>query len=186
MGLGVFGNLLGSTLYALLIAIVLTTGADVHDSAAGTNLIAIAEARTTHYAQHGDAGLLTVFTKAILCNWMVGLAVVSAYSTTSVIGKMLAIWEPTVLFFSRVFEHAVVNMFVIPVGMLLVAEVSMSHWWFLNQIPLTLGNLFGGMFFAGLAIYFAHSSAIIDLQQVQGLNHESSSISAKPSGNVCL
>ncbi|WP_342349742.1 formate/nitrite transporter family protein [uncultured Nitrospira sp.] len=119
-----------------------------------------------------------MFTKAVLCNWMVGLAVVFAYSTTSFIGKMVAIWGPTVLFFSQGFEHAVVNMFLIPVGMLLGAEISVSHWWLWNQIPVTLGNLVGGMFFTGLAIYYAHGSVVIAPQQVQSVNHASSSTSA--------
>ncbi|GJL62288.1 MAG: formate transporter [Nitrospirales bacterium] len=153
------GNLLGSTIYAALLAIVLTTGGDAPVSAVGTKLIAIAEAKATYYAHHGDAGLLTVCTKAILCNWMVGLAVVFAYSTTSFIGKMFAIWGPTVLFFSQGFEHAVVNMFLIPVG---------------------------GMFFTRLAMYYAHGSASIAPQQVQNVKHASASLSAKPGGNVCL
>ena len=80
-------------------------------------MIAIAEAKTNYYAAHGSAGLLTVFTKAVLCNWMVSLAVVASFASTSFSGKLLAIWGPTVLFFSQGFEHAVVNMFVIPVGM---------------------------------------------------------------------
>lgn len=153
------GNLIGSTLYAGLLAIVLTTGGDAAVSAVGAKLIAIAEAKTTYYASHGSAGMLTVFTKAILCNWMVSLAVVFAFATTSLSGKILAIWGPTVLFFSQGFEHAVVNMFVIPVGMLLGAHVTVTDWWFWNQIPVTLGNLVGGMLFTGLAIYFTHRPA---------------------------
>ena len=60
------------------------------------------------------------------------------------------------LFFSQGFEHAVVNMFLIPVGMLLGATINVSTWWLWNQIPVTLGNLVGGMLFTGLAIYFTH------------------------------
>ena len=152
------GNLLGSTLYAVLLAIVLTTGGTGELSAVGSKLIKIAEAKTTYYAAHGMAGLLTVFTKAMLCNWMVSLAVVFAYASTSLSGKMLAIWGPTVLFFAQGFEHAVVNMFAIPMGMLLGANVSLSAWWFWNQIPVTLGNLVGGMVFTGLAVYYAHGN----------------------------
>jgi formate/nitrite transporter len=150
------GNFLGSTLYAVLFSIVLTTGGDGQLSAVGTKLIALAEAKTNYYAQHGSAGLLTAFTKAMLCNWMVSLAVVFAYSSTSFSGKMLAIWGPTVMFFSQGFEHAVVNLFLIPMGMLLGANVTVSSWWLWNQIPVTLGNLVGGMVFTGLAIYFTH------------------------------
>ena len=153
------GNLIGSTLYAALLAIALTTAGDAEVSKVGTKLIAIAEAKTNYYASHGSAGMVTVFTKGILCNWMVSLAVVFAFATTSLTGKMIAIWGPTVLFFSQGFEHAVVNMFVIPVGMLLGANVSVTNWWIWNQIPVTLGNLVGGMVLTGLAIYFTHRPA---------------------------
>jgi formate transporter len=145
------GNLIGSTLYAALLAIVLTTAGDAEVSKVGAKLIAIAEAKTNYYAMHGAAGMLTVFTK-----WMVSLAVVFAFATTSLTGKMVAIWGPTVLFFSQGFEHAVVNMFAIPVGILLGANVSMANWWIWNQIPVTLGNLVGGMVFTGLAIYLTY------------------------------
>ncbi len=153
------GNLIGSVLYAALLAIVLTTAGDATIGAAGAKLIAMAEAKTNYYASHGSAGMVTVFTKGILCNWMVSLAVVFAFFTTSLSGKILAIWGPTVLFFSQGFEHAVVNMFVIPVGMMLGAHVSAADWWLWNQIPVTLGNLVGGMLCTGLAIYFTHRPA---------------------------
>lgn len=157
-GLVFLGNLMGSMLYAGLFAIALTTAGDAQINAVGTKLIAIAEAKTNYYALHGSAGLLAAFTKGILCNWMVSLAVVAAYMSTSFSGKMVAIWGPTLLFFSQGFEHAVVNMFLIPVGMLLGANIDLSTWWLWNQIPVTLGNLVGGMVFTGLAIYGTHSS----------------------------
>jgi formate/nitrite transporter len=150
------GNLIGSTLYAAMLAIVLTTAGDAEITKVGAKLIAIAEAKTNYYAMHGTARMVTVFTKGILCNWMVSLAVVFAFATTSLTGKMIAIWGPTVLFFSQGFEHAVVNMFAIRVGILLGANVSVTNWWIWNQIPVTLGNLVGGMLFTGLAIYFTY------------------------------
>ena len=137
----------------------MTTAGDAQINAVGTKLIAIAETKTNYYASHGPAGVLAVFTKGMLCNWMVSLAVVAAFMSTSFSGKILAIWGPTLLFFSQGFEHAVVNMFLIPVGMVLGANVSVSTWWLWNQIPVTLGNLVGGMLFTGLAIYAAHGSA---------------------------
>lgn len=152
------GNLMGSALYAGLFAIALTTAGDAQINAVGVKLIAIAEAKTNYYASHGSAGLLAAFTKGILCNWMVSLAVVAAFMSTSFSGKMVAIWGPTLLFFSQGFEHAVVNMFLIPVGMLLGAPIDFSTWWLWNQIPVTLGNLVGGMVFTGLAIYGTHAS----------------------------
>lgn len=150
------GNLLGSVGYAILLAMALTMSGSFDPLPVGAKLVKVAEAKTIGYAAHGGAGMLTVFVKAILCNWMVSLAVVMSFATTSLIGKMLAIWGPVMLFFSQGFEHTVVNMFVIPVGMLMGANVSIGQWWYWNQIPVTLGNLVGGMFFTGLALYLTH------------------------------
>jgi formate/nitrite transporter FocA (FNT family) len=50
-------------------------------------------------------------------------------------------------------------MFVIPTGMMLGANVSTADWWIWNQIPVTLGNLVGGLLFTGLALYWTYSPA---------------------------
>ena len=63
---------------------------------------------------------------------------------------------PIFIFFAQGFEHAVVNMFVIPTGMMMGAKVTVADWWLWNQIPVTLGNLVGGFVFTGLALYLTH------------------------------
>ena len=68
-------------------------------------------------------------------------------------------WLPIMTFFAQGFEHSVVNMFVIPAGMLLGAHVSLADWWVWNQIPVTLGNLAGGAIFTGLALHLTHGRA---------------------------
>ena len=151
------GNLIGSVIYAVLLAIALTMMFTEEANPVGQKLIAIAEAKTIKYAAHGQAGLMTAFTKAILCNWMVTLGVVMSMASASTIGKIAAMWLPILIFFGQGFEHAVVNMFVIPVGMIMGAEVTMSDWWMWNQIPVTIGNIIGGMFFTGIAIYITHA-----------------------------
>ena len=62
-------------------------------------------------------------------------------------------WLPIMTFFALGFEHAIVNMFVIPAGIMLGANVSIADWWIMNQIPVLLGNIFGGMIFTGFALY---------------------------------
>jgi formate/nitrite transporter FocA (FNT family) len=47
-------------------------------------------------------------------------------------------------------------MFVIPTGMMMGAKVTVSGWIFWNVIPVTLGNLVGGFFFTGLALYMTY------------------------------
>lgn len=147
------GNLVGSLLYAGLLWISLTMAGQTAAGPVGEKIVAIAQAKTTAYAVHGGAGMLTVFAKAILCNWMVCLGVVMAMTSTSVIGKIVAAWLPIFIFFAQGYEHAVVNMFVIPAGMLLGAKVSVADWWLWNQIPVTIGNFVGGLLFTGLALY---------------------------------
>jgi formate transporter len=147
------GNLIGSMIYAALISIVFTNGGASAPNAVGQAIIKIAEAKTIAYAHLGSAGVLTVFVNAMLCNWMVCLGVAMSMVATSVFGKIIATWMPVVIFFAQGFEHAVVNMFAIPAGMMMGANVSLSDWWLWNQIPVTLGNIVGGFLFTGLALY---------------------------------
>jgi formate/nitrite transporter len=147
------GNLIGSLIYAVLLYCVLTTGGNVPPDALAQKIISIAEAKTLGYVKFGGAGLITCFTKAILCNWMVTLGVVAAMTSASTIGKIVAAWLPIFIFFAQGFEHSVVNMFMIPLGMMLGAKTTVAQWWLWNQIPVTLGNFVGGYLFTGLALY---------------------------------
>lgn len=153
------GNLIGSVAYGVLLYVALTNGGIDAPTGVAAKIVAIAQAKTTAYAAHGSAGMLTVFVKAILCNWMVCLGVVMALTSQSTVGKIVAMWLPILTFFAQGFEHSVVNMFVIPTGMMLGAKVSFSDWWVWNQIPVTLGNLVGGLLFTGLFLYWTYSPA---------------------------
>ena len=150
------GNLIGSIVYGGLLAIALTNFGATAPAGVAAKIVAIAEAKTTGYEVLGFAGLITVFVKGILCNWMVCLAIVAAMSTTSTIGKIACAYMPVFIFFAQGFEHSVVNMFIIPTGMIMGAKVTVAEWWLWNQIPVTLGNLVGGFVFTGLALYVTH------------------------------
>jgi formate transporter len=150
------GNLIGSVVYGALLAIALTNFGATAPAGVAEKIIAIAQVKTTGYEALGYAGLITVFVKAILCNWMVCLAIVAAMTTSSTIGKIACAYMPVFIFFAQGFEHSVVNMFIIPTGMMMGAKVTISEWWLWNQIPVTLGNLVGGFVFTGLALYLTH------------------------------
>lgn len=153
------GNLLGSLLYAGLLGLVLTSCGSEAPAGIATKLAAAAAAKTTGYAAHGAAGLATAFVKGVLCNWMVCLGAVMAFTARATAGKIIAMWLPILTFFAQGFEHSVVNMFLIPAGMLLGAKVSLADWWLWNQIPVTLGNLAGGFLFSGLFLYWTYGRA---------------------------
>jgi formate transporter len=150
------GNLVGSVFYAALLMIALTMAGQVEPSAVAAQIVKIAEAKTTGYAHFGAAGMLTVFVKAMLCNWMVCFGVVMSMSSTSTIGRIAGAWMPILIFFAQGFEHSVVNMFLIPAGMMMGAKVTLADWWIWNQIPVTLGNLAGGLVFTGLGLYVTY------------------------------
>lgn len=145
------GNLLGSVLYAGLFYFAVP-----HDGPVAKQIVATAEAKTIAYEAMGAYGMLSVFVKAILCNWMVTMGVVMAFTSQSTVGKILAMWLPILTFFAQGFEHSVVNMFMMPAGMLFGANVNFGDWWLWNQIPVTLGNIVGGLVFTGAALYVTH------------------------------
>jgi formate/nitrite transporter len=153
------GNLIGSVAYGILLAIVLTNFWHAEPTGVAARIVAIAEAKTTGYGALGGAGMIVSFVKAMLCNWLVCLGVVMAMTSSSTIGKLVGAWLPISVFFAQGFEHTVVNMFVIPTGMLMGAKVTVSDWWLWNQIPVTLGNLVGGFAFTGLALYATYKPA---------------------------
>ena len=147
------GNLLGSLIYAVLFWIASTEAGHTSGGLIGDRLRALAVTKTTAYEAFGAAGMLTVFVKAILCNWMVSLGSVMSYASTSTVGKILGAWLPIFVFVELGFEHSVVNMFAIPVGMMLGAHVGFSDWWLWNEIPVTLGNMVGAVLFTAVALY---------------------------------
>lgn len=151
-----FGNLIGSLTYGGLLYAALTDFGTEPVKGVAAKIAAIAVAKTTAYAAHGAAGWATAFVKAILCNWMVCLGVVMGMTSQSTLGKIAACWLPILTFFGQGFEHSVVNMFVIPTGMMFGAHVSVSDWWLWNQIPVTLGNIVGGLLFTGLFLYWTY------------------------------
>ena len=150
------GNMIGSLIYAVLLVTALTMAGQEAPTGVALAIVHLAETKTIAYSQFGTDGLITVFVKAMLCNWMVCLAVVLGMSSTSTIGRIAGAWLPILVFFSQGFEHSVVNMFVIPAGMMMGAKVSFGDWWLWNQIPVTLGNLAGGLLFTGLALYVTY------------------------------
>lgn len=154
-----FANLLGSLFYGVLLYLTLTSSGTEVAAGIGPKIVAIAEAKTIGYATHGWAGMVTVTAKAILCNWMVCLGVVMAFTSQSTVGKIVAMWLPILTFFAQGFEHSVVNMFVIPTGMMLGAKVTIAQWWIWNQLPVTIGNLVGGLLFTGLFLYWTYKPA---------------------------
>lgn len=109
----------------------------------------------------------------ILCNILVCIAILMATACKDAIGKIFAIWFPIFAFVIGGFEHIVANMYYIPAG--LVASTNPDYvtkaeelygitseqlkslniaGLFSNFIPVTVGNIIGGILFIGCLLYF--------------------------------
>jgi formate/nitrite transporter len=155
-GLVFVGNFAGAFTVAVLMAIIVTFGFSTEPNAVGKAIGVIGESRTLGYAKYGAAGMLTLFIRGMLCNWMVSTGVVGAMISTTVSGKVIAMWMPIMVFFYMTFEHSIVNMFLFPSGLLLGGHFSLVDYLIWNEIPTVLGNLVGGLLFTGLTLYSTH------------------------------
>ena len=155
-GLVFVGNFIGAFTVAVMMAIYVTNGFSTPPNAVGKAIGVVGENRTLGYEKYGMAGMLTLFVRAMLCNWMVSTGVVGAMISTNVTGKVLAMWMPIMVFFYMVFEHSIVNMFLFPSGLMLGAHFTFIDYLLWNEIPTVLGNLVGGLSFTGLTLYATH------------------------------
>ena len=155
-GLVFTGNFLGAFMVALMMTIVFTFGFSTEPSPVGNVIATIGEARTLGYKSHGAAGMLTLFIRGVLCNWMVSTGVIGAMVSTNVWGKVVAMWMPITLFFGMTFEHSVVNMFLFPSALMMGGDFNVADYIFWNELPTVLGNLVGGITFTGLSLYSTH------------------------------
>ena len=150
------GNLLGSLLYAGLFYLAITNFHTGNGGPVADLLKQAALKKTVGYAALGGSGWGTALVKAILCNWMVTIGAVMALASRSTLGKIAAMWLPILTFFGLGFEHSIVNMFVIPSGMVLGAPISIGQFLIWNLLPVTLGNIIAGAFFTGAALYLTY------------------------------
>lgn len=96
-----------------------------------------------------DDSFLQAFLSGIGCNWLVALAVWLSYGSDQMSGKILGIWFPTMAFVAIGFQHVVANMFLIPAA-IFEGYYSWGEY-FMNFIPVWLGNFVGGSMFVAVA-----------------------------------
>jgi formate/nitrite transporter len=113
-----------------------------------------------------NASWIALFAKAIMCNFLVCLAVWMAYASKTVADKVLAVVFPITAFVACGFEHCVANMFFLPMGVLLAslgispAGIDPSSVTMLgalyNWSATIPGNIIGGALFVGLMYWFIY------------------------------
>jgi formate/nitrite transporter len=115
-----------------------------------------------------------VFLRGILCNFLVCIAVWMSNAAKDVVGKLMAMFLPIMLFVLSNYEHSIANMFFLPAGLFALevdahalayiaeygaAPIGTLTWGSIfvrNLIPSTLGNIFGGMVLVGVVYWFIY------------------------------
>lgn len=115
---------------------------------------------------------LAAFYLGIMCNWLVCLAVWISYGAQTTMGKLLGVFFPIWLFITSGFEHSIANIYYVPAGIMAKAnpawagasglsaealeELTYGAFFLHNLLPVTLGNIVGGMVFVALAYWFVY------------------------------
>ena len=168
------GNWIGTAVVALIMAISLTSGGTVDPASAAdgggmwqqvaAKIIALNKTNVvTKYENLQSMGFFLAFLRGVVANWLVCLGVTMALVSKSVPGKLLACWLPITAFQTMGMEHIVVNQFLHTAGPILGSGVPFYKVIFWNFLPVTLGNIVGGMVFIGMLFYSTHRTKISDV-----------------------
>jgi formate transporter len=112
---------------------------------------------------------VAIFLKAIGANFMVCVGVWQATCAEEVAGKVLALWFPVTAFVLLGFDHCIANQFLIPVGMMYGADISISTLLFHSLLPATLGNVVGGGILVGAVYWYVYDSMTSSKALVLGI-----------------
>lgn len=158
-----FSNFAGALIFDILL--LLSGNLNYSGGLLGAYTIKIAVAKTVILPMQAIAS-------GILCNILVCIAVLLAAAAKDVTGKIMGIFFPICAFVICGFEHCVANMFYIPMGIMAagnpdyVAAAKEAYGLTTEQIagldigglvqnliPVTVGNMIGGMLCAGVILY---------------------------------
>ena len=153
------GNFVGSIVLALIIF------GGFYASMSATEPTALATLALNTANAKVNLSFAEAFFRGIACNWLVCLAVWLAASSKDTIGKIFGIFFPIMAFVAMGLEHSIANMYFIPMGIFIqdiagVTGGSANLNWagFLgnNLLPVTLGNIVGGVFFVAVLYWYAY------------------------------
>jgi len=111
------------------------------------------------------------FVRAILCNWLVGLAIWMSFASKDIISKCISCYVPVMMFVMSGFEHSIANFYYLPAGWFakqvpavveaanLGAKADILTWSNIithNWIPVLLGNVLGSALFVATFYWFVY------------------------------
>lgn len=166
-----FGNFIGAGALALLIN--MSGQLNYSGGMLGAYTIKVAIGKV-------NVSFIEGITSGLLCNVLVCAAVLMAICAKDVTGKLLAVFFTIMLFVTAGFEHCVANMYYITAGLFAklnpsyvslameqygysveqIRNLNWYHFLVTNLVPVTIGNLLGGIVFLGLPLYYMNSKKV--------------------------
>ena len=163
------GNFIGSLILAAMVAV--SGQFDYSSGLLGAYTIKVALSKV---GISFDQGIIS----GVLCNFLVCAAVVMATCAKDVTGKLLSSFFAIMLFVTAGFEHCVANMYYIPAGILAalnpaysqlavstygiteqqLASLNIQNLFITNLLPVTIGNIIGGIVFVALPLYYLNKT----------------------------
>lgn len=154
------GNMVGAFIIALIM--LLSKQYTYGGGAVGKAALSIANTKS-------GLDFWTALALGVMCNLLVCLAVWMAYSARSTAGKIMAIIPPITAFAAAGFEHSVANMYYISFALFIqrfdpafthaageFGNLNWNNFFLRNLLPVTIGNLIGGVILVGCAYWFTY------------------------------
>jgi len=174
------GNLLGAVATAVLV--YFSQQYSFGNGAVGVTALEIARSKTS-------LGFVQAVALGMLCNGLVCLAVWLCLGARSTTDKILAILFPISAFVAAGFEHSIANMYFIPIGLLIQTDTTFltaigksvgdypsltwTNFVFVNLLPVTLGNILGGVGLVGCTYWFVYlRPEVRTAASLQAMRHE--------------
>ena len=132
-------------------------------------------------------GFEEAFIRGIFCNVFVCMAIWTATAAEDTAGKILGIAFLIAAFVGSGYEHCVANMFIVTEGLIAKAHylaaaggdletlshmvhvpidklnnLTLGNFFSVNLLPVTLGNIVGGLFFVGIIGFLSHKADMKD------------------------
>lgn len=164
-------NMIGATFIAALVSYCGQCGYSENALGAFTIKVAMGKA---------NISFVPALLSGILCNILVCAAVLMANAARDIAGKVWAIFFPIIAFVIGGYEHCIANMYYIPAGIFTRSQdryaeramelygytreqlesINWTNMFVNNLLPVTIGNIIGGMICVGLFLYVIHKEKI--------------------------
>ena len=127
-----------------------------------------------------NGSFTSLLISGILCNVLVCVAVLMSMAAKDATGKVFGFLFPIFAFVIAGYEHCVANMYYIPAGMQAarnevyvnkamelygltaeqIASINIPNFFIGNLLPVTIGNIIGGMLFISVPLYILHKDKL--------------------------